>query len=221
VIVRDVARAAALRRSGARVSLRGVRIDGASTVAPGASIAHHVEMLQTTVARYASVGRYTKCHYADIGPFDSIAWDSTIGATGHPLDRVTTHAFPYHRAVGIVDRDVAIDRPRTRLGPDVWIGTHVVVLPGVEVGAGAVIGAGSVVTADIAPYAIAYGSPARISRLRAPEALVERLLAVAWWSWPIETIRSATALLGGPLDEAAVTRLEALAASIPGGRGGA
>jgi acetyltransferase-like isoleucine patch superfamily enzyme len=47
------------------------------------------------------------------------------------------------------------------IGNDVWIGSHVVVLPGVSIGDGAVIGAGSVVTGDVEPYAVVVGNPAR------------------------------------------------------------
>lgn len=58
-----------------------------------------------------------------------------------------------------------------RLGPvivedEVWIGSHVVVLPGVRIGKGAVIGAGSVVTHSIPANAIAMGVPARVKGLR-------------------------------------------------------
>jgi len=47
------------------------------------------------------------------------------------------------------------------IGDDVWIGSHVVVLPGVKIGSGAVIGAGSIVTHDVEPNAIVVGNPAR------------------------------------------------------------
>lgn len=47
-----------------------------------------------------------------------------------------------------------------KIGNDVWIGTHAVILDGVEVGEGAVIGAGAVVTRSVEPYAIMAGVPA-------------------------------------------------------------
>jgi maltose O-acetyltransferase len=46
----------------------------------------------------------------------------------------------------------------------VWIGSRVIVLPGVHIGHHAVIGAGSVVTKDIPPLCVAAGNPARIIR---------------------------------------------------------
>lgn len=52
----------------------------------------------------------------------------------------------------------------------VWIGGHVIVLPGVHIGHGAIIGAGAVVTKDVPDYAIVGGNPARIIRFRNGDA---------------------------------------------------
>ena len=46
------------------------------------------------------------------------------------------------------------------------IGVNAVVLPGVVVGRGAIVGAGAVVTADVPPFAIVAGVPARLVRYR-------------------------------------------------------
>jgi len=51
-----------------------------------------------------------------------------------------------------------------RIGSNVWIGTHAVILPGVTVGDRAVIGAGSVVTKDVPADSVAVGNPAKIIR---------------------------------------------------------
>lgn len=51
---------------------------------------------------------------------------------------------------------------------DVWLGSRVIVLPGVTVGRGAVIGAGSVVTRDVPPYSVNAGNPARVIGQRGP-----------------------------------------------------
>ncbi|MDQ6806704.1 MAG: acyltransferase [Actinomycetota bacterium] len=52
----------------------------------------------------------------------------------------------------------------TRIGDNVWCGAHVVVTSGVTIGERSVIGANSVVSADIPPFSIAAGAPARVLR---------------------------------------------------------
>ncbi|GAA2324763.1 acyltransferase [Streptomyces kunmingensis] len=61
-----------------------------------------------------------------------------------------------------------------RVGNDVWIGSHVVVLDGVTIGDRAVVGAGSVVTKDVPSGAIVGGNPAKVLRWRTarPESAV-------------------------------------------------
>lgn len=49
---------------------------------------------------------------------------------------------------------------------DVWIGTRVIILPGVTIGQGAIIGAGAVVTKNVLDYAIVGGNPAKVIRFR-------------------------------------------------------
>lgn len=49
---------------------------------------------------------------------------------------------------------------------DADIGVGAVLLPGVTVGRGAIVGAGAVVTADVPPYAVVAGVPARVLRMR-------------------------------------------------------
>ena len=46
-----------------------------------------------------------------------------------------------------------------------WIGSHVMILPGVHIGNGVVIGGGTVVFKDVPDYAIAVGNPGRIVKI--------------------------------------------------------
>jgi acetyltransferase-like isoleucine patch superfamily enzyme len=52
------------------------------------------------------------------------------------------------------------------IGPKAWLGTRVIVQPGVTIGEGAIVGSGAVVTKDVAPYDVVAGVPARILRNR-------------------------------------------------------
>lgn len=54
-----------------------------------------------------------------------------------------------------------LDRP-VWVQDDCWLGTNVVICPGVTIGKGSVVGANSVVTHDVPPYSVVAGSPARI-----------------------------------------------------------
>lgn len=83
----------------------------------------------------------------------------------------------------------------TVIGNDVWIGYDCLIMPGVKIGNGAIISSRSVVVADVAPYTVVGGNPAKPIRQRfAPEA-VAALEALAWWDWPIETISQHLALI--------------------------
>lgn len=50
---------------------------------------------------------------------------------------------------------------KVTIGARSWIGSNVIVLPGVKVGEGAVCCAGCVVTKDVEPYAVVAGIPAK------------------------------------------------------------
>lgn len=75
------------------------------------------------------------------------------------------------------------------VGNNAWIGDNAVLLPGAEVGHGAVLGAGAVLSRAIPPFAVAVGAPARVVRLRFTPRIVEQLLDLAWWDWPMDRIR--------------------------------
>jgi acetyltransferase-like isoleucine patch superfamily enzyme len=51
-----------------------------------------------------------------------------------------------------------------RIGRAAWIGFDCCILPGVTLGEGAVVGARSVVAADVEPFTIVAGNPARVVR---------------------------------------------------------
>mmetsp|Transcript_10663 Transcript_10663/g.23327 ORF Transcript_10663/g.23327 Transcript_10663/m.23327 type:complete len:91 (+) Transcript_10663:2-274(+) len=60
---------------------------------------------------------------------------------------------------------------------------------GVTVGDGAVIGAHSVVRADVAPYSVVLGNPARHVKYRFEATLVAALMRIRWWRWPLAVLQ--------------------------------
>jgi acetyltransferase-like isoleucine patch superfamily enzyme len=88
------------------------------------------------------------------------------------------HAFDAVPHLTIIHQDrikPALDHP-VRVFDDCWFGINAVVAPGITIGRGCVIGANSVVTADLPPYSVAGGNPARVLRTRlafAPKARIE------------------------------------------------
>ena len=94
-----------------------------------------------------------------IGDYVMIAPNVTISTTGHPIhpsfrDKGAQFSLPVH------------------IGDHVWIGSNVVVMPGVTIGDNCVIGAGSVVTHDIPANSVAVGVPCRPVREITDEDLV-------------------------------------------------
>jgi acetyltransferase-like isoleucine patch superfamily enzyme len=63
-------------------------------------------------------------------------------------------------------KDQGIVKTPVRVGPDVWVGTKVTLLRGVNVGRGCVLAAHTVVNKDLPDYSVAVGVPARVVRNR-------------------------------------------------------
>ncbi|WP_405401442.1 sugar O-acetyltransferase [Streptomyces sp. NBC_01104] len=102
-----------------------------------------------------------------IGNDVMIAPSVTLTTTGHPV-------HPARRAdFGRFSEPIVIE-------DKVWIGSNVVVLPGVRIGYGSVIGAGSVVSRSIPPMTVALGTPCRVVRPITDEDLTTR--AAGHWA---------------------------------------
>lgn len=62
---------------------------------------------------------------------------------------------------GAVPHSASHEARPVKIGQNVWIGAHAVILPGVTIGDDAVVGAGAVVTRDVPAGAKVVGVPAR------------------------------------------------------------
>jgi acetyltransferase-like isoleucine patch superfamily enzyme len=160
--------------------------------------------LENTVVNDVPVGRYTYGYGNFVSKYVcSVGSFSAISRQAYPvgnrrMDRVSMCMILYHAhphswqslqdkasldlMEGGVDRSIVI-------GNDVWIATNAVIMKGITIGDGAVVGAGAIVNKDVPSYAIVAGVPARIIRYRFEPHIIEKLLEIKWWDWPIEKIR--------------------------------
>jgi virginiamycin A acetyltransferase len=124
-----------------------------------------------------------------------------LAGANHPMLGPSTFPFGIFGGDWAETMDLVMSAPSrgdTVVGNDVWLGYRALVMPGVTIGDGAIVAAGSVVGADVPPYAIAGGNPARVLRMRYDEEDVERLLRAAWWDWPVELVtRHARTIMSG------------------------
>jgi acetyltransferase-like isoleucine patch superfamily enzyme len=91
----------------------------------------------------------------------------TLGDNALLAPEVFITASNYRTVAGIPVKDQEKDERDVVVGADVWLGTRVVVLPGVTIGDGAIVGAGAVVAHDLPAGCIAVGVPARVVSWRA------------------------------------------------------
>lgn len=101
-------------------------------------------------------------HNCRIGNYVSIGCDVLMG----PDVVIMTSAHAFEDPNMPINQQGALPIHPVNIGDDVWIGTRVIILPGVTIGKGAVIGAGSVVTKNVPPFAVVAGVPAKIIRYR-------------------------------------------------------
>lgn len=135
-----------------------------------------------------TIGRF--CQIADGARF-------ITASANHRYDGLSTYPF------AIFDGDpggrpsMPVRFPDTVIGHDVWIGDGATIMPGARIGSGVIVGARAVVSGDIPDYAIVAGNPARVVRMRFPEDVAARLMALEWWHWPIEHIAAHEAEICG------------------------
>lgn len=122
--------------------------------------------LELRIGNNAQIGANSR-----IGPSVSIGNDVVMGPD--VVLMTTAHAFENPQVP--IRLQGALPVKPIVLEDDVWIGTRVVVLPGVRLGKGCIIGANSLVTKDVPPLAIVGGSPAKVIRYRGERITVSAI----------------------------------------------
>jgi virginiamycin A acetyltransferase len=129
----------------------------------------------------------------EIGKFCALASGTTFIMNGanHRMSGPSTFPFPIFGGAWAAHMDLLSDLPTkgdTTVGHDVWFGFRSTTMPGVTTGHGPIVAANSVVTKDVPPFAVVGGNPAQVVGMRFDEETIARLLAVAWWDWPLEKL---------------------------------
>jgi virginiamycin A acetyltransferase len=176
--LRSLMRSLALRMEGGTVHSLTIReiyrrfhgvIVGLYTIGPCTMPPGHL-------ARGTTVGRYSSIYYT----VRTIAQD-------YPVNGSLPDGLFSDSALG--ERKTPAPGTDCTIGNDVFMGHNAIILPSVkQVGDGAVIGAGSVVQANVPPYAIVAGNPARVVRFRFSERKITELLDSKWWLKSIDEL---------------------------------
>lgn len=142
------------------------------------------------IGAYSYITERNAIHAATIGRYCSIGNNTAISPPDHPTDRLTLSSmlyqpeFGWHAAWSQHDTFEA-KNDSVIIGHDVWIGARVIITSGVRIGDGAIVAAGAVVTRDVPPYAVVGGVPAKIIKMRFPNAVIDRLRALRWWNYDL------------------------------------
>jgi acetyltransferase-like isoleucine patch superfamily enzyme len=175
-----------------RLEDNGVFIEDIRKIGKNFTAEPSVILGDVTIRENVSIGRGTYIRSGviyqkvKIGRYCSIAFNTTFGATGHPMDWLSTSTFQYDKT----SFDRYVTQKPTSVGNDVWVGANAVIMNGITVGDGAVVGAGAIVTKDVPPYAIVVGVPAQIQRYRFDDNTIRELLHLKWWDVDKDIIRT-------------------------------
>ena len=177
------------------------------------SVTKDCEIHNVSMGKGTYLARGVRLSDCRIGKFCSIGPGVTSINGSHPTrDFVSTHpAFysahtPSHLSYTEeqrYDEYKWLDQSNhvlNKIGNDVWIGAHALIMEGVSIGDGAIVAAGAVVTKDVPPYAIVGGVPAKIIRYRFDEESIEKLLLIKWWDKDEEWIRKKAPLFNNYLE---------------------
>lgn len=189
--------------------ISGSVFEGKNTVFSGTSVVNCSFGYGTYVQKncnlvFTKVGRY--CSIAD-------NVHTCIGV--HPTNLISTFpafyydttpelGFTYH--IGETEKEIVKYPDETKdyhikIGNDVWIGSHAILMGGITIGDGAIIAAGSVVTRSVPPYSIMGGVPSRLIKYRFSDSIINRLTALKWWDKSEDWIIKNRHLFGREINE--------------------
>jgi acetyltransferase-like isoleucine patch superfamily enzyme len=162
-----------------------------------------VNLVNSEVGYASYVGSNSVLPNVQIGRYCSIAHNVQVLPYTHPTSMyVSTHPsfFSTLKQAGFTyvdhqkfQEEIYLNNRNDfclSVGNDVWIGTNVIIMGGVEIGNGAIIAAGSIVTKSVLPFTIVAGVPAKPIRTRFSESEILFLQEIEWWNKSPEWLKS-------------------------------
>lgn len=194
-----------------------------SVLEPYVSIQRNCDILRCNIGRYTIIEKNAVLHDLSIGSFCEISWFCSAGGDNHNYKLPTIHhwywntQFGFEKSANSRGKDnfyAKLNSEECSIGNDVWIGSGVTINRKVRIGNGAILASGCVVTKDVPDYAIVAGVPARIIKYRFDSQIIERLLLVKWWDWPIETLKGNRHLFEQEVSETSLMEMERIKMSL-------
>ncbi|NJY64065.1 CatB-related O-acetyltransferase [Salinimicrobium sp. CDJ15-81-2] len=160
-----------------------------SSVARTTVIYPFSRVVNSSISDFSYISYGSIISNCSIGKFCSIAQNVKIGLGKHPINYISTSPAFYSlkNPLGLQwsKEQSYLENEQTIIGNDVWIGTNVTILDGVQIGNGSIVGANSVVSKDVEPYSIVGGVPAKLIRKRFSTDLISELELLKWWDFPL------------------------------------
>lgn len=141
----------------------------------GTIIEKNVFLRNTDIGNYCFIGPNSSYNDTIVGNYCSMSTGIQVGGMEHPYSNISSST---------VLSDNPIVTKKTIIGNDVWIGADSIIKLGITIGNGVVVGANSFVNKDVPPYAIVFGSPARIYKYRFNQEIIEKIESSNYWNYP-------------------------------------
>lgn len=175
-----------------------------SSAFEGNNVLHdNVVVINSQIGRRTYISSNSRISNTRVGRYCSIADGVCTCIGNHPTslfvstfpsfyyDTTKQLGYTFHKGAPIYDTrrfPTGENKYQIIIGNDVWIGSHVLIMPGVKIGDGAIVAAGSVITKDVEPFSIVGGVPAHIIKYRFSQNQIEKLMDIKWWNEPDELI---------------------------------
>jgi acetyltransferase-like isoleucine patch superfamily enzyme len=132
------------------------------------------------IGKWVFVGPKGTFNNVEIGNYTCIAPSCQIGGLEHTY---------WEASISPKLSNSNNPRKTTHIGHDVWIAANCIIRQGVNIGDGAVVGAGSFVNKDVPPYAIVFGSPAKLYKYRFDQITIDELNKSHYWEFAPQKAR--------------------------------